>query len=168
LLVDPNHEGQWIPAADQRPEHVTRGYAPLHANDGFALRFDDVRALDRVVLMLGPAPFYGRVDVNVPTGGEAQVEMHAKIGGELVFVRDGELKTSTASLTLRCDEESEPREDMLLLDDERLDIRSFTVPAGRVRWTIRYRTSASREQPSVIEGEAQIAPGATVRAPVRF
>jgi RNA polymerase sigma-70 factor (ECF subfamily) len=168
LLTDPTHEGQWIPVAAQRPEHVTRGYAPLRASEGYAFRLDDVRALDRVVLMLGPSPYYGRAEVSVPAGGEAQVDVHAKLGGELVLVREGELKTATATLTLRCEGESEPREDMLLVDRERLELRSFTVPAGRVRWTIRYWSPASRDQPSVIEGEAQIAPGATVRTPIRF
>jgi hypothetical protein len=173
LFTVPTHEGQWIPGAGQTPEHGTRGYAPLRASEGYAFRLDDVRAFDRVVLMLDPSPFYGRAEVSVPAGGEARVELHAKLGGELVFVRDGPLITSTAALTLRCEGESEPREIGLAMFDDalsrgNLDIASLTVPAGRVRWTIRYWSPASRDQPSVIEGEAQIVPGATVNAPVRF
>ena len=150
---------------------MTRGFAPLADKDGWIFRLEDVVGLEPVVLELSAGPYIARTEVIVPAGGEAQVVIHPQAAGTLRFEREGEHRISDFELELQCADDAALRESTHYQSssDERV-LRTVIVPAGHVHWRIRYWSPSRTENGGVValEGDADVAGGATTSVGVRF
>ena len=166
----PFNEGQWVPSAGQVPQNMTRGCASVSAADNWVFRYEDVAALQPIVLELEADPFIARSEVSVPAGGETQVVIHAKLGGTLRFEYEGERRIEDFDLALQCAGDSTLREsNHWQPTDDKGVMREVNVPAGHVHWRIRYWSAGSTGNAKlvILEGDADVASGGTTRVGVR-
>ncbi|HTF89539.1 MAG TPA: sigma-70 family RNA polymerase sigma factor [Planctomycetota bacterium] len=171
LINNPYDEGQWVPGEGQAKQSVTRGFAPLTAANGWAFQYEDVAALQPVVLELSAGPYIARSEVIVPVSGEASVVLRPQLAGVLRFARDGEREVEHFELALRCEGDRALRlsTHYQSSDDEGV-LRDVTVPAGKLHWRIRYWAPQSGESGGIrtLEGDAAVRGGETTRVGVRF
>ncbi|MEO6711583.1 MAG: sigma-70 family RNA polymerase sigma factor [Planctomycetota bacterium] len=171
LINNPYDEGQWVPGEGQTKQNVTRGYAPLTPANGWAFQYEDVAALQTVVLELSAGAYIARCEVVVPSSGEATVVLRPQLAGVLRFAREGEREVEHFELALQCEGDSALRDSTHYQpsSDERV-LRDVTVPAGMLHWRIRYWSPQSGDTGGIttLEGDAEVRGGSTTRVGVRF